>query len=292
MFRIPGWKKLTGQTPVSSPAAGGVEPDDDFQFDGFSTGRLPTPYVDVLSDDQLRELNALLRWNCFTVDAKGRRFGRRAWPGKRDVPQLVPDPRIAQLHERFDLTDKHVLEVGCFEGVHTLGLLRFAKQVTAVDSRIENVVKTMVRCGFFGRHATVFPCDLERAADLDRLPHADVLHHCGVLYHLVDPVSHVLCLGRFARTGLMLDTHIAPSGKANRSYTVGGREFRYRWSDEGGKGEVFSGMGDHAKWLLLDDLLMLVKEAGFADIDVAEHRQERNGDRVLLYAKRAAGGVR
>ena len=260
--------------------------DDGFPFDGFTENCVSTPYVDFLSDDELRDLNKLLRWSCFTADIKGRRFGRRAWPGKREVPQSIPDPRIVELNKRFDLSDKHVLEVGCFEGVHTIGLGMFARQVTAVDSRIENVVKTLVRCGFFGSAPQVFKCDLENAEDMARLPEVDVLHHVGVLYHLVDPVSHLLELGRVVRTGLMLDTHFSPEDQAQRSYSVGGREFKYRYSDEGGKAEVFSGMGDHAKWLLLDDIVRLLEEAGFQKIEIAEQRNERNGSRALLFARR------
>jgi hypothetical protein len=162
----------------------------------------------------------------------------------------------------------------------------FARQVTAVDARIENVVKTLVRCGFFDCRATVFKCDLDRREDEARLPQVDVVHHVGVFYHLVDPVSHLLGLGRSVRTGLMLDTHFALDDQAGRSYTVNGREFRYRHAGEGGKGEVFSGMGDHAKWLLLPDIRSLLHQAGFSDIEVVEQRQEPNGARVLLFARR------
>jgi tRNA (mo5U34)-methyltransferase len=268
-----------------------VGDDAGFQFAGFTEHRVPTRYVDFLSDQELLELNAILRWNCFTVDAIGRRFGRRAWRGKREAPQPVPDPRIVLLDQKFGLADKHVLEVGCFEGVHTIGLVQLARQVTAVDSRIANVVKTMVRCGFFGAQATVFKCDLERAADIDRLPQADVLHHVGVLYHLLDPASHLLSLHRFARFGVMLDTHYALDAQATRTYRAGTRELRYRHYHEGGAGEVFSGMGDHAKWLRLDDILALLREAGFVDIEVVERREERNGARVLLFARRSASAM-
>jgi tRNA (mo5U34)-methyltransferase len=261
--------------------------DEQFQFSGFVEDRVATKHVDVLSDDELRELNALLRWHCFTADAHGRRFGRRAWPGKRDAPQPIPDRRIVLLHEKFGLSDKHVLEVGCFEGIHTIGLSMFARSVTAVDSRMENVVKTLVRCAFFDTKPTVFKCDLENSEDLARLPESDVLHHVGVLYHLVDPVTHLLKIARLVRFGIMLDTHVALENQARKSYMAGGRTFRYWHFGEGGRREVFSGMSDHAKWLLLADILALLREAGFPNIDIAEERTERNGARVLLFARRA-----
>lgn len=263
-----------------------VTDEDDFQFQGFTEHLIPTKYVDSLLDSELRELNALLPWKCFTVDAHGRRFGRRAWPGKRETPQPIPDRRIVRMNEVFGLNDKHVLEVGCFEGVHTVGLSMFAGQVTAVDARIENVVKTIVRCAFFGYYPAVFKCDLEVPEDVLRLPEVDVLHHVGVLYHLVDPVTHLFDLARYVRVGLMLDTHVARADQADRTYIVRGRTFKYRYSSEGGRMEVFSGMGDHSKWLTLDVILSLISEAGFPVIDVVEEREERNGLRVLLFAQR------
>ena len=259
---------------------------DDFQFNGFTENLVQTKYVDLLSDDELHELNNLLRWNCFTVDSKGRRFGRRAWQGKREKPQPVPDPRIIKLDELFHLRDKRVLEFGCFEGVHTVGLSMFTERVVAVDSRIENVVKTIVRSALFGYAPTVFKCDLEKPNEFALLPQADVLHHVGVLYHLVDPVSHLLDLGGVVRQGIMLDTHFARPEKLHLTYVARGRTFKYRHSDEGGKSEVFSGMGNHAKWLTLDTILSLLSEAGFCAIEHVEEHEERNGPRVLLFARR------
>ncbi|MGH8614700.1 MAG: class I SAM-dependent methyltransferase [Gammaproteobacteria bacterium] len=267
--------------------AGATSLEEEFSFEGFNKGRVHTKFVENLSDDDLRYLNNLLPWKCFTVDSKGRRFGNRAWPGKRETPQPVPDPRIAELNRRYDLRDKHVLELGCFEGVHTIALCSFGARVTAIDSRIENVVKTVVRCAMFGYSPSVFVCDLEHANECERLPRVDVLHHVGVLYHLTDPVGHLRTLMPFANQGIMLDTHYAEDRDANDTYESDGRAFRYQRYREGGKAEVFSGMRDHAKWLRLDDMIALLTDLGFSDVDVVDRQVMRNGARVLMYAQRA-----
>lgn len=259
---------------------------DDFAFKGHGAGATPAPFVDTLSDADLQELNRLLPWKCFTADGQGRRFGQPAGPSKRNTPQPIPDYRTALLDREFGLADKHVLEIGCFEGVHTTGIAMAARQVTAIDSRIENVVKTMVRTGFFGRPVQVFKCDIEIAEEWALLPEVDVVHHVGVLYHLRDPAAHLLALGKLARVGVMLDTHIARPEEATRSYASAGRAVAYKYYREGGRHEVFSGMYDHAKWLTLDTIRGLLSEAGFARIRVAEERDERNGPRVLLFARR------
>lgn len=276
---------MTRSTPTAQNAP---PPDgDDFQFDGYpEETRVVTKYVDHLSDDELQELNRMLRWNCFTVDANGRRFGRRARPGKRDAPQPVPDRRLKILDEAFGLAGKHVLEVGCFEGIHTVGLCRHAARVTAIDSRVEHVVKTVVRCALFDTHPTVFKCDLDMPSDVARLPQVDIVHHVGVLYHLVDPVAHLFDIAERASEGLMIDTHVARPGEDRLTYTARGRTYAYRHYREGGKAEMFAGMGDHAKWLSIDTLLTLLREAGFGDTTLHEEREERNGLRVLVLARR------
>ena len=255
---------------------------------GYTGHRAAAPLVERLSDDELDRLNALLPWACFTVDGRGRRFGDAAWTGKREEPQAIPDRRIVLMDERFGLAGSHVLEIGCFEGVHTIALCQRAARVTAVDARVDNVVKTVVRCAFHDCHPRVLTCDIEAPAAPTELAAlgADFVHHVGVLYHLRDPVRHLRALGTVAGSGLMLDTHVAPPGAASDEMSVDGETFRYMRYAEHGRTEVFSGMYDHAKWLPLDMLVGLLREAGFGDVDVVEERAERNGPRVLILAGR------
>ena len=250
------------------------------------TARIPGRFVDQLTDADLDRLNRLLPWRCFTVDSHGRPLGGVAWQGKRTEPQLIPDPRIEHFHERFDLSDKHVLEIGCFEGVHTIALCRRAARVTAVDARVENVVKTIVRCAFFDAWPRVFMHDVEDSAEGDDLLHADVCHHVGVLYHLADPISHLRRLGTWISVGLMLDTHYAREEDVTAEYELDGERFRYRRYEEHGRADVFSSMRPHSKWLLLDDIAGALNSAGFDRVDIVATREERNGPRVLLFAAR------
>jgi tRNA (mo5U34)-methyltransferase len=158
--------------------------------------------------------------------------------------------------------------------------------VTAVDGRIENVAKTIVRTALYDCHPTVFKYDVEEVPVNADLLRADVLHHVGVLYHLTDPVRHLMELGRYIRLGVMLDTHYAADGEAQLSYDVGGRDYRYKLYRELGHKDVFSGLYPHSKWLPLDAIIGLLRETGFGEIDVVETRQERNGPRALLFAAR------
>lgn len=248
--------------------------------------RTPTPFLELLPDWQLDQLNEILSWNCYTVDSLGRKFGKPHGRNKRPNAQTVPDRRILSMHNRFDLSDKAVLEVGCFEGVHTSALAQLAKRVIAVDARLENVVKTMVRVGFFGRSAQVVCCDLESLDEKTKAYlKADLVHHVGVLYHLVDPVAHLAVIRSLAPKGLMLDTHFATPEMATQQFESGGKSYRYfHFREPNSYQKVFAGMHGHAKWLPVDDLKAALVAAGYAHIEIVETRQERNGPRLLLFA--------
>jgi SAM-dependent methyltransferase len=252
---------------------------------GFEPGA-PAPLVDTLPDEDLLLLNQLLPWHAFVADGHGRRFGGIAWGGKRTEPQVIPDRRIAMLDDRFALAGKTVLEIGCFEGIHTIGLCRTGAKVIAIDSRIENVAKTLVRSALFDCWPRAYVQDIERTPTDETLLAADVAHHVGVLYHLQDPVAHLVDLGRYVKDGIMLDTHVARSEQINAEYQSQGRTWPYFRYGEFGRADPFSGMYDHAKWLSLDDLKALLALAGFPEIEVAERRDERNGLRVLVFARR------
>ncbi len=253
---------------------------------GYLEQRVSAPRIEELDDASLAELNRLLPWHCFVVDAHGRRFGDVAWNAKRTSPEQIPDRRIVLLDEAIGLRGKTVLEIGCFEGVQTTALCERAKLVKAVDSRIENVVKTLVRCWGLGHAPELMVCDVERLpADTARL-RCDVCHHVGVLYHLREPVAHLIALARSIDGALMLDTHVARPAELDGEYESNGRIWRYRRYGEHGRKDPFSGMYDHAKWLTEDDLVEVLRVCGFVDIEIRERRDERNGLRILVIAQK------
>lgn len=275
-------KHLGGSSKVVAPAPV-VDP---FPLHGFQDERNPVPLVERLGDEALRELNGLLPWKCFTVDSRGRRFGDRRSPWKNTSARPIPDSRVTLADESFALGDKRVLEVGCFEGGHTIALCRVAKEVLAVDARVVNVVKTIVRCGFYETNPKVMLCDLETwdPGEFD----VDVVFHVGVLYHLRDPVRHVMELGRMCRSGLLLDTHVAEEAQASETFVSEGGTYRYQRYEEMPR-LVAAGMYDHAKWLLLDDLIGLLHRAGFSTVEVKESRKEGTSTRVTVLAHKANG---
>ncbi|MEQ9411647.1 MAG: methyltransferase domain-containing protein [Fuerstiella sp.] len=249
---------------------------------GYAPGEFPFPEINRLSDEELRRLNDLLPWSSWVIDEHGRRFGNRFTVNKRNEPETIPDSRIMELHRRYDLSDKHVLEIGCFEGNHTVALAAMARKVTGIDSRIEHVVKTLVRCSMAGFHPTVHCWDVEQAVPQELELKCDILHHVGVLYHLERPVAHLRTLAPLVGSAIMLDTHVAPQNVEIKEDDG----VRYWHFDEHGRNNPFAGMYGHAKWIVLEDLVGLLQQLGFGTVDVAQERDERSGPRVLIYAHR------
>jgi tRNA (mo5U34)-methyltransferase len=239
-------------------------------------------YDITITDEDLAQINEMLPWFAGTELSDGRLLGSlTARPGKRELVQPVPDKRITQLHEMLDLTDKTVLEIGCFEGIHTLGLCSYGARVTAVDLRPLNVIKAATRLACYGYSASVFPLDVE---DPDiALPDFDVVFHCGVLYHLEDPVRHLERLLPHCRA-IYLDTHVAAETDEDATLEHGDRVYLGHHHYEAGWNDPFSGRGKGAFWLRTSDLVELLNDAGF-DTDMWSDREERNGKRVGLLAR-------
>lgn len=244
--------------------------------------------IDALPDEELELLNELLPWATFIEDSHGRRFGKPFSETKRIYSQKIPDRRIVLLNQKYDLSDKKVLELGCLEGIHTVALAQFAKFVVGVDARIENVVKSLVRLWAYQmKHkADVFFWDVEKEPQDPNRIRCDILHHVGVLYHLTDPVKHLNFLLPLVGSAAMLDTHVATPENTTGEFHSMGKTFPYRKFGESGREIPFSGLYDHAKWLLEEDLIEIFKANDFQKVEIVERRHERNGLRVLFFAER------
>lgn len=239
-------------------------------------------YDVTLKDEDLDQINGMLPWFAGSALPDGRIIGSPgARPGKRELVQGIPDKRIQRLNETLGLARKKILEIGCFEGIHTIGLCSFGAEVMAVDLRPLNVIKTMARLAAYGYSAAVFPIDVEDPKL--ELPDFDLIFHCGVLYHLEDPVSHLDRLLPRCRA-IYLDTHVAQEDQDDSILEARGRTFSGHHHYEAGWADPFSGRGSGAFWLKTSDLVGLIHEAGF-DVDIWSERDERNGKRVGLLAR-------
>ncbi|MEJ0059379.1 MAG: class I SAM-dependent methyltransferase [Terricaulis sp.] len=230
-----------------------------------------------LDGQAIQDANRLFDWRAVTRLPNGQLLGKPS-PGKREEEQRVPDTRIELLDKHVGLAGKSVLEVGCFEGIHTLGLRRYTENVTAIDVRPVNVFKTLARLSMHGADAKVFVADCEK---LDpSFGTFDIVFHIGVLYHVVRPVEHLALVGKLAPT-LYLDTHIAAAGDRCDVETIDGHAYASKRTDEGGWKDPFSGAHKTARRLDLDSLTRAIENAGYTAQRLVQYRQERNGPRVV-----------
>lgn len=216
-----------------------------------------------LNSKIIDEVNEILPWHTKTCILDDIILGKTQSQNKRNYLEKIPDDRIVRLNNILDLSDKKVLEIGCLEGSHTLGLLRYAKEVVSIDCRPVNVIKTLTRLSFHGKSTKVF-CFNADDLTVDNYGFYDVIFHCGVLYHLKDPISHLQNIFKMCNY-IFLDTHV--TDKEDKIMPEG------NWS------APFAGKDDTALWLSINNLEELCKESGFI-IEKLEKRNERNGLRV------------
>lgn len=237
-------------------------------------------------DEALTHLNNMLPWAAVSLDEQGRSLGLPWSAKKRSQTQLLDEPRHKAFNEVYPLAGKQVLEVGCFEGLHTISCASYGAHVTAVDSRMENLVKTLVRLWAYGVQADVKLWDLEQDSPANIPAQWDMLHHIGVLYHLTDPVGHLKAVLPRTREALLLDTHVAmDDAHASMSYEVDGVSYPYFHFRESSV-SPFAGVLDHAKWLRIEDLMQLVRDQGFADVRLVYDQVQGNGRRVRIWGFR------
>lgn len=234
-----------------------------------------------LSDSSLDEINKRLDWHSGITLPDGRLLGSLT-RSKRKEPESIPDYRVKRLNDILSLQGKKVLEVGCFEGAHTLSFLEYTDDVTAIDVRPSNVINTLTRLSVMGKKANVFVANVE---ELDKkLNHYDLLFHCGVLYHLVDPVRHLKRLEGMADY-ILLDTHIASPEQTTKAEVIDGNSYDVMKYTEGSWADPFSGKDSYASWLTEESLIKAIENAGYKVEQNWETRQERNGSRICWLLK-------
>lgn len=237
----------------------------------------------TVSDAALAEFNAMFEWRAAAALPDGRLLGALT-EEKRPHVNAIPDRRIQMLDKFIGLRDRDVLEIGCFEGIHSVGLCSFGARLTAIDVRPANVAKTLLRLSLHGQSARVAVADCESLPPDTRF---DTVFHFGVLYHLMNPVEHIHQLAGLCEY-LYLDTHYALEATVNTRMRYEGVTYAALEVDEGGWHDPFSGKDATAVHLSYRSLMTALSAAGFANQRTVQFRDERNGPRVLILAAKSA----
>lgn len=204
---------------------------------------------------------------CFPIDGKVIGGGYHAENDGRlkKFLQLYPKPG-------------RVLELGCLEGGHTFPIAKAAEQVVAIDSRDRNLDRARWLQGVYQQKNISFVQANLEEFDLRLLGSFDVIFNVGLLYHLPEPWTVLERLAPLTRS-MFLWTHVAPeelAGTEQRGYS--GMSY-----EEHGALDPLSGMSPSSFWPTMDDLLRMLRDAGFVDCEILDDDADHpNGPAVCL----------
>lgn len=210
----------------------------------------------------------------FVIDGK-------AYGGKND---LMDDARVHQFRALAPNAQR-ILELGSLEGAHSFTLARLpgVVAVVALEGRDHNLDKArFVQRLLRVDNVTFQKANLERDA-LAAFGTFDAVFCVGVLYHLPNPWFLIEQIAKVAPQ-VFLWTHYASEVKANE-IREGFRGQTYR---EHGMRDPLSGLSRGSFWLAYDDLLRLLRQHGFSQVQILQNSTDHpNGASVTLMATKA-----
>lgn len=181
------------------------------------------------------------------------------------------DSRIKLCREKFPEV-KTVLELGSFEGGHTVALARWAEHVTGVEGRQKNAEKARWILKVHDiENAGIVSGNLEdiRLADLGSF---DLCVSIGVLYHMPEPLKLIAAMAD-AAPNLFLWTHVAKDAE------------REDWHEEGVDWPL-AGLSDRAVRLPKTELLAELR-ARYRKVEVlGEETDHKNAGPAITIAAR------
>jgi hypothetical protein len=242
-----------------------------------------------LSEEQYKEIQSALKWDMAERLPDGRVLGDSE---KTGWVKEGPDHKISFLAQRVALHDKTVLELGSYEGDLTVQLARVSKAVTGIEVRPSNIICALTRA--FVHEISNAKFVMRDVQDLDEsFGTFDVLFHAGLLYHFQDPVKHLIGASKISDI-LLLNTHYYSDelGFERSDIVHEGKTYKAALYKEYGPAERLSGVDAYSRWLYREDLLELVRAAGYDQIEVARDLSTVSGPKITLLAQRTIPLVR
>ena len=226
----------------------------------------------------------------------GQRFKDGQWVPPDVFASATPEEKAAimgsyesvkfdELVKRYDLKGKRVLEVGPYHGYLTGRLAEFAGFVLGIEGKPDNV-RIANEALQSQPNARVVLGDV-RELSVETHGRWDLIFHCGVLYHLDAPCEHLANVAAMTDT-LYLETYYVeepPVDRAPATQLLGGVEYHgYLWPEYPSKPK--SGLQPQSLRLVYDDLLLVLKNVGFLDVEIVTKRQSTKGNWLILMARK------
>ncbi|MBE0626755.1 MAG: hypothetical protein IH606_18290 [Burkholderiales bacterium] len=195
---------------------------------------------------------------------------------------------LQQLNGLFNLTGKRVIEFGPFDGYQTCGLSYLGANVTSIEARAENVLKTRAALEATGLSAHITIDDFHNAHTA-RYGRFDLAFAHGVYYHSIAPLVFLGLLTRLADRvfiGGFCATDALPKG-AWETLRHNGELYRVkRYFETTG---FTAGVNRTAYFFHSEDLMRFFRISGFEIAVVSDANQNKTaGQFIRFLATRAS----
>ena len=198
---------------------------------------------------------------------------------------------LRELDARYPLRGRTVIEFGPMEGYQTAGLLHLgAKQVTAIEARAENFIKTLLAQVAFHWENVNLVLDDFHNADATRYGQFDLVFAHGVYYHSVTPFLFFENLISLGNT-IFIGGYCATDDLPERPFTTleyQGRTYRVKAHIEAN--DFSSGVNKLGYYFDGEDLMRFFQERNYDVTVVSDEKLNQWAGRYLrfLAIKRAA----
>ena len=201
------------------------------------------------------------------------------------------DQRLKYIAYFLDVRDQRVLEIGPLEGHHSVILEKMGvRENIAIESRATNLQKCLrTKEKYHLDHTQFLQFDLEALykgqQTLPAMGSVDLVFCLGVLYHLPDP-GRALAWMRSQASTLFLGTHyVDEKSRKPGLYSYRGKSYRVQEWAEGGIDDPISGMSPVSTVLYEQDLLRLIRDAGYSRISVLGRDWQNKVHHITLLAE-------
>gem|GEM_PF-213715 len=225
--------------------------------------------------------------------------------GPGTVP-LFEDHRITWLTENLgDITGWRILELGPLEGGHTYMLEQAGAKVTAIEGNHDSFLRCLITKNYLGMNSKFVLGDFAKSfGDVKDL---DLVLASGVLYHMTQPVDLLQKIAAISNR-LFLWTHyyhpdislwsesvrplVGTKWRPDLMETVRVGDLDVRivpqsYGEALGWEGFCGGPEAHSNWIYRDDMLQLLKNLGFINIEVTfEHIDHPNGPAFCVLAQK------
>jgi hypothetical protein len=178
---------------------------------------------------------------------------------------------LDKLNEIFSLAGKNVIEFGPFDGCQTAGLVNLGvKNLTCIEARAENAIKTMVARYVFGWNNVELVMDDFHNAEQLKYGTYDLAFAHGVYYHSIAPflfLENLMSLSNNIFLGGFCATENLPEGNYE-TLEYGGQEYRVKLYQEAQN--FTAGVNTKGYFFHKEDLMKFFQERNYELVIISD----------------------